>query len=88
MAVSPRRCAIRRLRKSHAEIDGGPLAFSGRRGLPRRQVAEAAAEIDVVPELGRDDAGQAHVEDEPPGRDPRDAGLRGRAARATASGSK
>ena len=25
MAVSPRRCVIRRLGKSHAEIDGGPL---------------------------------------------------------------
>ena len=37
-----------------------------RRGrLPDGQVAEAAAAVEVVPELGRDDAGQAQVEDEP-----------------------
>ena len=38
--------------------------------LPRGQVAEAAAAEDVVPELGRDHAGQAQVEDEPGGREP------------------
>ena len=39
----------------------GPL----RRALPGGQVAEAAAAVEVVPELGRDDAGQADVVDEP-----------------------
>ena len=45
------------------------LGLSGR-GLPGGQVAEAAAAEQVVPELGRDDAGQADVEDEATGRDP------------------
>ena len=39
-----------------------------------RQVAEAAAAVDVVPELRRDHAGQAHFEDRAPDRDPGDDG--------------
>ena len=65
---------------------GPPLAERG--GLPGRQVAQAAAEEDVVPELGRDDAGQAQVHDDPLGRDPRDTGPGRRARGATPSGSK
>ena len=48
--------------------------------LPDGQVAEAAAAVDVVPELGRDHAGQRHVEDEPGGREPGEDGLRATAA--------
>src|SRR5271157_5378103 len=35
------------------------------RRLPRRQIAESAAAVDVVPELGRGHAGERDVEDEP-----------------------
>ena len=54
------------------DVESGSTCHRGadRRGLddrrlPGRQVAEAAAAVDVVPELGRDHAGQGDVEDEP-----------------------
>src|SRR5262249_49729094 len=53
-------------------------AIAGEGGVgPGGEVAESAAEEQVVPELGRDDRGQAEVEDDPAGRDSRPADLRG-----------
>ena len=52
-------------RRSSCARARGPRA----RMLPRRQIAQPAAQVNVVPELGCDHTRQAQVHDDPPGRE-------------------